>query len=1061
MEQVEYQREQIEWSFIEFPDNQDCLDLIEHKTTGILAMIDDECRLPGASDEKLATRMYKAYASSGRFSAGPAQKRDHKFCVKHYAGPVVYSALTFVEKNKDELPKEASSLLEGSSLPLLRALFGSFGGPALRAASEDKLSYGTAAAAVPTSRRGSVGCGEGGGGGGAKGKTGAMGSMSSVGTQFKDQLNKLMDSIYATTPHYIRCLKPNDENVPDSFNRQRITEQLRYGGVLEAVRVARSGFPVRLGHADFYARYRPLANPFSTATAQLPAFCDKDVVAAPKMKQLCETLLEALWDEALPPSDEEEGAESGDGADGQQAKLSRKHSRMADIMLWRSKNTVAVESVQLGLTKVFLRKPAHDMLEGRRSRRIVSAARRIQSQFRCFQMRSWYTTLIYAQRLLLRVGRGMLARTHARSIRRQRAVLRLQTQQRRHMHQSRYHRFYAAVVSLQCRLRTRRAVHQVGSLREAVHAIRLQRLLRGATAQLKWRRFRHAVVTLQNRLRKARAKNTLRQLKSEAKDLGKLKQSNDALKNEIEALKARAAQEAERMRQQMEEQLRSRAEEAKVEEMTSLRAQLEEAMRLLEQERRRNQEAQAQLQGAEERLSETMEALRVAEDAIQERDQYLASTEAKLLHSEEALAVAHHKISYMERQEMGSPGPDGSTNRNSLARARGARSPSQSLDDGSIGASPPPAVAPPPRRHSSRYSVGSASGSSGIAAPPSRSASLTKARLSVSSPNPTSLSHSESSAMLSTASVAGSDVDAARAAAIAAAEAVSGTGGIDGVPVEEHRHALVALEREAQAREVLEEEVSRLRHISMDYKAQLDSLKRSNSSAPPLQDSSAGAGVTTPRSDQKEKKPVADNIAASKPGLLSRERSGPSPLLAKRDRSARRNPNPAQQQQQQQQPAPLLSASGSGKSQVLAHQWSHAWDEEDNDDSSSSTATGPAAGGSDALRSSFSSDALHPGASELGAPLRSNPLAGGGAGGGARGGVQHRGLLPDASTSAGGADVRSAVATFEKNMESFRSKLRQGFKAHVWEGQKTSNAEVIVKLDSTNRLLSFETPQSK
>ena len=35
MEQTEYQREKISWSFIEFPDNQDCLDLIDLKPTGI------------------------------------------------------------------------------------------------------------------------------------------------------------------------------------------------------------------------------------------------------------------------------------------------------------------------------------------------------------------------------------------------------------------------------------------------------------------------------------------------------------------------------------------------------------------------------------------------------------------------------------------------------------------------------------------------------------------------------------------------------------------------------------------------------------------------------------------------------------------------------------------------------------------------------------------------------------------------------------------------------------------------------------------------------------------
>lgn len=51
-----------------------------------------------------------------------------------------------------------------------------------------------------------------------------------------------------TRPHYIRCIKPNDNAEPDEVNRVRVMEQLRYGGVLEAVRVARSGYPVRLPH---------------------------------------------------------------------------------------------------------------------------------------------------------------------------------------------------------------------------------------------------------------------------------------------------------------------------------------------------------------------------------------------------------------------------------------------------------------------------------------------------------------------------------------------------------------------------------------------------------------------------------------------------------------------------------------------------------------------------------------------------------------------------------------------------------------------------------------------
>ena len=96
MEQIEYQREKIEWSFIEFPDNQDRLDLIENKQTGILALLEDECKLPKATDEKFASRLYKQYQGHTRFSASNTEKRDFKFCVDHYAGPVVYSTHTFI-----------------------------------------------------------------------------------------------------------------------------------------------------------------------------------------------------------------------------------------------------------------------------------------------------------------------------------------------------------------------------------------------------------------------------------------------------------------------------------------------------------------------------------------------------------------------------------------------------------------------------------------------------------------------------------------------------------------------------------------------------------------------------------------------------------------------------------------------------------------------------------------------------------------------------------------------------------------------------------------------------
>lgn len=77
-----------------------------------------------------------------------------------------------------------------------------------------------------------------------------------VGSQFKGQLNDLLVKINETRPHFVRCIKPNDRNEATLWHGRRVLSQLRCGGVLEAVRVSRAGYPNRLSHDAFIARYR-------------------------------------------------------------------------------------------------------------------------------------------------------------------------------------------------------------------------------------------------------------------------------------------------------------------------------------------------------------------------------------------------------------------------------------------------------------------------------------------------------------------------------------------------------------------------------------------------------------------------------------------------------------------------------------------------------------------------------------------------------------------------------------------------------------------------------------
>ena len=119
LEQDEYEREGILWKFISFPDNQDVLDLIDRKHTGIIALLDEQCIVPRSTDEKFTRYLYAKCDSHPRFTATSAQRVDYKFSVEHYAGPVEYGTENWLEKNKDQLPASSANLLKASDFKLL------------------------------------------------------------------------------------------------------------------------------------------------------------------------------------------------------------------------------------------------------------------------------------------------------------------------------------------------------------------------------------------------------------------------------------------------------------------------------------------------------------------------------------------------------------------------------------------------------------------------------------------------------------------------------------------------------------------------------------------------------------------------------------------------------------------------------------------------------------------------------------------------------------------------------------------------------------------------------
>lgn len=226
LEQDEYVKEEIEWSFINFYDNQPCIDLIESKL-GILDLLDEECKMPKGADSSWVQKLYKQHLKKQHFSK--PRLSQTAFIVHHFADDVEYEVTGFVEKNRDTVNKEHLAILKASEYEIVGDLF-----------TENEAHL------MPRKRSTS-----------RAGKNAAK-SKRSVGSEFRESLSKLMATLNSTVPHYIRCIKPNDRKASFQFNPQRSIQQLRACGVLETVRISAAGYPSRWSYPEFFNRYRML-----------------------------------------------------------------------------------------------------------------------------------------------------------------------------------------------------------------------------------------------------------------------------------------------------------------------------------------------------------------------------------------------------------------------------------------------------------------------------------------------------------------------------------------------------------------------------------------------------------------------------------------------------------------------------------------------------------------------------------------------------------------------------------------------------------------------------------
>ncbi|PIO54275.1 myosin head, partial [Teladorsagia circumcincta] len=240
LEQEEYKREGIAWTFIDFGlDLQACIELIE-KPLGLISMLDEECIVPKATDmtyvQKLNDQHLGKHPNFQKPRPPKGKQAEAHFAVVHYAGTVRYNATNFLEKNKDPLNDTAVALLKAHSTECKLML-------------EIWADYQTQEEAAEAAKSGT-------GGGKKKGKSASFMTVSMI---YRESLNNLMNMLYQTHPHFIRCIIPNEKKASGLIDSALVLNQLTCNGVLEGIRICRKGFPNRMLYDDFRHRYAVLA----------------------------------------------------------------------------------------------------------------------------------------------------------------------------------------------------------------------------------------------------------------------------------------------------------------------------------------------------------------------------------------------------------------------------------------------------------------------------------------------------------------------------------------------------------------------------------------------------------------------------------------------------------------------------------------------------------------------------------------------------------------------------------------------------------------------------------
>ncbi|KAM7409873.1 hypothetical protein PAMA_001391 [Pampus argenteus] len=319
LEQEEYQAEGITWHNIDYTDNVGCIHLISKKPTGLLYLLDEESNFPHATDETLLAKFKQQHQGNKYFVSTPVM--EPAFVIQHFAGKVKYKIKDFREKNTDHMRPDIVALLRSSDCAYVRQLIGMdpvamFRWGILRATIRGIAAFNEAGRSWATKTSGVV----------RPISRSPLGELQrsnnpiermykknksirqrqiipknlldsqslkfivrltlhdrttksllhlhkkkkppSISAQFQTSLTKLLETLNRAEPFFIRCIRSNAEKKEMHLDEALVVQQLRYTGMLETVRIRRSGYGAKYTFEEFIAQFRVLLPKNSTASRE-------------------------------------------------------------------------------------------------------------------------------------------------------------------------------------------------------------------------------------------------------------------------------------------------------------------------------------------------------------------------------------------------------------------------------------------------------------------------------------------------------------------------------------------------------------------------------------------------------------------------------------------------------------------------------------------------------------------------------------------------------------------------------------------------------------------------